>query len=45
MGWTRKNRRERLYIVSEKLTIVRETEEIGNRADGRKYDIPECCIT
>jgi hypothetical protein len=28
----------------KKLRIVREAEEIGNRAAGRKYDVPESCI-
>jgi transposase-like protein len=32
------------FTVNEKLRIVREAEEIGNRAAGRKYDVPESCI-
>jgi hypothetical protein len=31
-------------MVREKLRIVREAEEIGNCAAGRKYDVPESCI-
>jgi transposase-like protein len=31
-------------MVCEKLRIVQEAEEIGNRAAGRKYDVPESCI-
>jgi transposase-like protein len=34
----------RSFTVSEKLRIVREGEEIGNRAAGRKYNVPESCI-
>jgi transposase-like protein len=34
----------RSFTVSEKLRIVREAEEIGNRTAGRKYDVPESCI-
>jgi transposase-like protein len=34
----------RSFTVSEKLRIVQEAEEIGNRTAGRKYDIPETCI-
>jgi transposase-like protein len=32
------------FMVSEKLRIVRVAEEIGNRAAGQKYDVPESCI-
>jgi hypothetical protein len=32
------------FMVSEKLRTVREAEQIGNRAAGRKYDVPESCI-
>jgi hypothetical protein len=32
------------FTVSEKPRIVREAEEIGNRAAGRKYNVPESCI-
>jgi hypothetical protein len=31
------------FTVSEKLRTVREAEEIGNLAAGRKYDVPESC--
>jgi transposase-like protein len=31
-------------MVSEKLRVVREAEEIGIRAAGRKYDVSESCI-
>jgi hypothetical protein len=36
--------RWRSFTVSETLRIVKEAEEIGNRAAGQKYDIPESCI-
>ena len=32
------------YTVNEKLKIVREAEENGNRAIARKYDVSESCI-
>jgi transposase-like protein len=32
------------FMVSGKLRIVREAEEIGNHAAGRKYDVRESCI-
>jgi hypothetical protein len=34
----------RSFMVSEKLRIVREAEEIGNRTAGQTYDILECCM-
>jgi hypothetical protein len=33
-----------LSWLLKKLRTVRETEEIGKRAAGRKYDVPESCI-
>jgi hypothetical protein len=32
------------FTESEQLRILREAEEIGNRAAGRKYGVPESCI-
>lgn len=37
-------KRLRSFSVREKLKIIREAEEIGNRAAGRKFDVPESCI-
>jgi hypothetical protein len=31
-------------MVSEKLCVMIETEEIGNCAAGRKFDIRESCV-
>jgi hypothetical protein len=39
-----KGTRLRSFTVSEKLRTIREAEEIGNLAAGRKYDVPERCI-
>jgi transposase-like protein len=44
MKMSTKGMRLRSFTASEKLRIVREAEEIGNRAAGRKYDVPESCM-
>jgi transposase-like protein len=44
MEMSTKGMRLRSFTVSEKLRIVQEAEEIGNRAAGRKYDVSESCI-
>ena len=31
-------------MVKEKLRIIEEAENVGNRAVGRKYDVSESCI-
>ena len=36
--------RYRLFTAKEKLRIIVEAENIGNRAEGRKYDVSESCI-
>jgi hypothetical protein len=40
-----KHMRLRSFTVCEKLRIVREAEEIENRAAGQKYNVPESCTT
>jgi hypothetical protein len=37
-------KRLRSFIKGEKLNVIRGAEEIGNRATGRKCDIPESCV-
>ena len=32
------------FTAKEKLRIIEETENIGNRAWGKKYDVSESCI-
>ena len=32
------------FTAKEKLRIIEEAENIGNRAAGRKYDVSESCI-
>ena len=32
------------FTAKEKLEIIEEAENIGNRATGRKYDVSESCI-
>ena len=32
------------FTAKEKLRIIEEAENIGNRAEGRKYDVSESCI-
>ena len=34
----------RSFTAKEKLRIIEEAENIGNRAVGRKYDVSESCI-
>ena len=36
--------RYRLFTAKEKLRIIEEAENIGNRAAGRKYDVRESYI-
>ena len=36
--------RYRSFTAKEKLRIIQEAENIGNRAAGRKYDVSESCI-
>ena len=36
--------RYRSFMAKEKLMIIEEAENIGNRAEGRKYDVSESCI-
>ena len=36
--------RYRLFAAKEKLRIIKEAENIGNRAAGRKYDVSESYI-
>ena len=36
--------RYRSFTAKEKLRIIEEAENIGNRAEGRKYDVSENCI-
>ena len=36
--------RYRLFMAKEKLRIIEKAENIGNRAEGRKYDVSESCI-
>ena len=36
--------RYRLFTAKEKLRIIEEAENIGNRAAGRKYDMRESYI-
>ena len=36
--------RYRSFMAKEKLRIIEEAENIGNRAAGRKYDVSESCI-
>ena len=36
--------RYRLFMAKEKLRIIEEAENVGNRAEGRKYDVNESCI-
>ena len=35
--------RYRSFTMKEKLRIIEEAENIGNRAAGRKYDVSESC--
>lgn len=37
-------KRLRSFTAGEKLKVIREAEEIGNRAAGRKYSISESCV-
>ena len=32
------------FTTKEKLRIIEEAENVGNRAAGRKYDVSESCI-
>ena len=32
------------FRAKEKLRIIEEAENIGNHAEGRKYDVRESCI-
>ena len=34
----------RLFTTKEKLRIIEEAENVGNRAAGRKYDVSVSCI-
>ena len=34
----------RLFTAKEKLRIIEDAENIGNRAAGRKYDVSKSCI-
>ena len=36
--------RYRSFMAKEKLRIIEEAENVGNRAAGRKYDVSESCI-
>ena len=36
--------RYRLFTAKEKLRLIEETENIENRAEGRKYDVSKSCI-
>ena len=36
--------RYRSFTAKEKLRIIEEAENVGNRAAGRKYDVSESCI-
>ena len=36
--------RYRLFTAKEKLRIIEESENIGNRAAGSKYEVSESCI-
>ena len=36
--------RYRSFTAKEKLRIIEEAENVGNRAAGRKYDVSEGCI-
>ena len=36
--------RYRLFTAKEKLRIIEEAENIGNRTEERKYDVSENCI-
>ena len=36
--------RYRSFTAKEKLRIIEEAENIGNRAAGRKYDVSGSCI-
>ena len=36
--------RYRSFTAKEKLRIIEEAENVGNRAAGRKYDVNERCI-
>ena len=33
-----------MFTTKEKLRIIEEAENVGNRAMGRKYDVSESCI-
>ena len=36
--------RYRSFTAKEKLRIIKEAENIGNRAAGRKHDVSKSCI-
>ena len=36
--------RYRSFTAKEKLRIIEETENVGNRAARRKYDVSKSCI-
>ena len=36
--------RYRSFTTKEKLRIIEEAENVGNRVAGRKYDVSESCI-